>query len=87
MLQTLNTLAGKISPHSVTTNGNVIDDNSNKRGHKNNNNNNNSILVNNNNNNENANMNNFGKPDNSFVSSQFKRISGSEASSIDEPIK
>lgn len=74
MLQTLNTLAGKISPqgsHPVPSNGNVIDGNGNKLGHKNNNNH--------------TNMNNnFTKSEKPFGSSQYRRISVSEGSSIDE---
>ncbi|XKL63822.1 hypothetical protein PGB90_006186 [Kerria lacca] len=68
MLQTLNNLAGKISPHPVPSNGNVIDGNGNKLGHKNNNN-----LSS-----------NFGKSEKSFVSSPYKRITPSEGSSIEE---
>lgn len=72
MLQTLNNLAGKISPHPVPSNGNVIDGNGNKVGHKNNNNNN---LTN---------LNNFGKTEKSYVSSPYRRTTPSEGSSIEE---
>ncbi|XP_065209967.1 CUGBP Elav-like family member 1 isoform X8 [Planococcus citri] len=74
MLQTLNNLAGKISPHPVPSNGNVIDGNGNKLGHKNNNNNNHATLNN-----------NFGKSEKSFIHAPYKRITSSEQGSpIDE---